>query len=94
MTLTKTLKGMSGRDARKLVHEEGRVVKDFKWGPYTMVEMTFVSNDKIIQGYGISRRSPTDSNKQVTGYNTAKDAAVRSIVSKCKGKFPHDFPQG
>ncbi len=94
MTLTRTFKGMSGRDARKLVHREGVMAKSFKWGPYTMVEMTFTSEGKTIQGFGLSRRSPTDSNKQITGFNTAKDAAVRSIVSKCKGKFPHDFPQG
>lgn len=94
MTLTKTLKGVSDRDARKLVATEGKVVNSFKWGPYTMVEMTYESEGKIVQGFGQSRRSPGDSNRPVTGFNTAKAAAVSSIVSKCKGKFPHHFPQG
>lgn len=94
MTLTKTLKGMPGRAARKLVHREGEVVKSFKWGPYTMVEMTFVAEGKTIVGYGQSRRSPTDSNKEITGFNTAKKAAVESIVSKCKGSFPYRLLQG
>ncbi len=94
MTLTKTLKGMPQRKARKIVNQEGIVVKTFTWGPFTMVKMVFASEGKNIIGFGQARRSPGDSNKEVTGFNTAKNNAVRSIVLKCKGQFPRHLLQG
>ncbi len=94
MTLTKTFKGMPSRQARKIVEKEGEVIKSFTFGPYTVVKMIFLSEGKPVTGYGQSRRSPGDNNKEVTGLNTAKNAAVRSIVSKCKGMFPRHLLQG
>lgn len=94
MTLTKTFKGMPNREARKIVDTAGAVVKSFTFGPYTVVKMVFSTGGKNIIGYGQSRRSPGDDNKEVTGFNCAKNNAVRSIVSKCKGEFPRHLLQG
>lgn len=94
MTLTKTFKGMPDREARKVVEEAGEVVKSFTFGPYTVVKVVFKTEGKTVVGYGQSRRSPGDNNKEVTGFSRAKNNAVRSIVSKCKGQFPHHLLQG
>lgn len=94
MTFTRTFKGVAPRDARKIVEKEGEVVKTFTFGPYTAVKMTFVTEGKTVIGYGLARWSPEDNKKAVTGFNVAKNQAVRSIVSKCKGEFPRHLLQG
>ena len=94
MTFTKTFKGMPDREARKIVEKEGTVIKFFTFGPYTAVKMTFEAEGKTIIGYGLSKRSLVDSNKAVTGRNQAINSAVRAIVCKCKGKYPHHPLQG